>query len=132
MLPTCVLRTTEAGSRFESQHLLADGAQCFLFLAQDIPCFLAGDLAHAHPLDHAPELSTVFVGPFLEGVRRMRNYWIGLHFLVIINGQPDMELRDVSPLLCSFLSTESSLPVTKIVSAAEFDRRFDDGESILP
>ncbi len=63
-------RTWGAGTRFESQHLLADGIQCPFFFAQDIPGFFAGDLSLAKLLDHRPYLSAVFVGPFLKSVRR--------------------------------------------------------------
>ena len=96
-------------ARFESQHLLADGAQCLLFFAQDIPGFFAGDLTLAKPLDHGPYLSAVFVGPFLKSVRRAQDNRIGLHrcyFLVIINGQAASGLSDLSSLSAFFSKEE--------------------------
>src|ERR1700733_8205417 len=81
-----------ATTRFGSEDLLADSAECLLFLTQDFPCFLESDLSLAKLLNHAPNQGAVLVGPLMKGVRGDGNNSTRLHwdvrvFLVIINDQ---------------------------------------------
>lgn len=61
------LRGAEGGVRwwnkayFDSEQILADCVQGFLFLAQKFPGFFVADLSLAKLFDHVPDLGAVFV-----------------------------------------------------------------------
>jgi cytidylate kinase len=55
---------------FECEHLLANGAQGLLLLAQNFSGFFVGHLALAESLDHVPDLGAMLVGQIVQSVRR--------------------------------------------------------------
>jgi hypothetical protein len=107
-----------ATTRFGSQDLLADSAECLFFLTQDLPCYLESDLSLAKLLNHAPNQGAVLVGPLMKGVRGDGNYSTRLHlgmlgvFLVIINGQKSHGLS-ARFLFLQIFSIGSAGPVSR-------------------